>query len=121
LGPFEDVRRPAAVVPNVIYALMPSRLLNLNVMTWMALILGLAWRYSENVWIQALLAVIVVDARRFQCRAATNGSTHAWAPSSAVSARRPVDGLDRLGIVTGGALRQGQSLTRAILRFQSRL
>ena len=94
---------PPAVVPNVIYALMPSRLLNLHVMTCMALILGLAWRYSENIWIQALLAVIVIG-----CSALSVPSGDEW-----ISARLGAGlggpalvglvGLERLGIVTGRA------------------
>ena len=51
---------PPASVPNVALALMPSRLLNLHIMTAMALVIGLAWRYRDSVWIQATLTTVVV-------------------------------------------------------------
>lgn len=48
-----------AEVPNVIPALMPSRLLNLNVMSSMALIIGLSATYRSSAVVQSALAVMV--------------------------------------------------------------
>ena len=53
-----------ADVPNVIPSLMPSRLLNLNLMAFMALIIGLSARYGHRLGVQAnltaLIAVVLV-------------------------------------------------------------
>jgi len=47
-------------VPNVIAALMPSRLLNLSIVSCMATIVGLSGRYRDSVAIQANLAILIV-------------------------------------------------------------
>lgn len=107
---------PPALVPNVLYALMPSRLLNLHVMTCMALIVGLAWRYRDDVWIQALLAAIVVGC---SASAMANGQS-AYSARLAIGVGGPaliaLAGLRWLGIGTGAApARVLHSLRRATL------
>ena len=60
-------------VPNVIPALMPSRLLNLNVISCMALIIGLSWRYRQSLGIQATLATLIVALPALSLWASLNG------------------------------------------------
>ena len=108
---------PPALVPNVLYALMPSRLLNLNNMTCMALILGLAWRYRESVWIQALLAAIVVGC---SARSVVTGGDDEVGGLLAIGLGGPaliaLVGLRRFGIGTGIApARVIKSLRFAVL------
>lgn len=49
-----------ADAPNPVAALMPSRLLNLNVITCMALILGLSARFPRSAAIQGTMTVLVI-------------------------------------------------------------
>lgn len=72
-----------ATVPNVIPALMPSRLLNLGIVTCMALLIGLSSRYGRNVGIQSSLATLVVFLTSIAWMApsdeGTNRAMLAWA------------------------------------------
>lgn len=47
-------------VPNVIAWSMPSRLLNVGLFAWMALLVGLSARYRRNILMQANLAALIV-------------------------------------------------------------
>jgi MFS family permease len=64
-------------VPNLIAALMPSRLLNLNVLTCMALIIGVAGHYRHNVGIQTTLAALVIGLLALSQWARMNGDNRA--------------------------------------------
>lgn len=46
-------------VPDALAILLPSRLLNFNVLGLMPLVLGLLWRYCDRVWTQFSLALLL--------------------------------------------------------------
>jgi hypothetical protein len=94
---------PPSAVPNVLYASMPSRILNLNVISCMALLIALSWRYHDSVWIQANLAVLVIA-----CSVSTAASgTHGVAARVGVGLAGPLlivlTGLRRLHVGTASA------------------
>lgn len=51
---------PLEVIPNSLLILMPARWLNLSVLGFMALLIGLLGHYKSNFWVQCSLTALVV-------------------------------------------------------------
>ncbi|MBI3939904.1 MAG: hypothetical protein HY315_03645 [Acidobacteria bacterium] len=51
---------PPERVPGILLVLMPTRLFNLNIVSFMALLLGLLGLYKDDLWAQLNLAFLVV-------------------------------------------------------------
>ncbi len=51
---------PSQMVPDVLLIMMPARLLNLNVLGFMALLMGLLGGYKSNFWVQLNLTTLIV-------------------------------------------------------------